>query len=154
MKKAINERFGWLGSEILSSNIDLDNTNIPESYCKFLQFSNGGTINNASIYTNSEGKIIHETISRFMSYEEFVTNDYLEVKFEFFENDLEALECIKALYKRYSVFCSTDSNALFAFDKSPESFGEVYYLDLDNFPFLGYKIFQNFDEFLDNITIQ
>jgi hypothetical protein len=150
----INERFNWIDLSINPLNIGKDSSIIPESYYTLLQFSNGATINFATIDINVKGVIVTEAISRFMSYEELITNDYLEIKLKFFEDDLEVSECIKLLCERFCVFCSSDiGNTMFAFDKFEESFGNVYYLDLDNFPYLAYKIFENFEEFLDNIVV-
>jgi hypothetical protein len=136
-----------------------DYTTISESYWAFLAFTNGTTIDNAAIKFDINNRMFEDVLCNFMSYEELLSNDYLEVKLDFFEEDseigkerdIEAWDNIKSLSDRYRVFCSGSQNSLFAFDINTKNLGEVYYLDLDNFPFMAYKIFKNFEEFVMNL---
>ena len=130
-----------------------DFANIPSQYAYFLEYTNGGRIENATILINVNNEVTIEYLDTFMSLEQLLNNEYLLGYLDYLESD-EYLMC-KNIIGAYKVFCSTmDSNTFFAFRVKEEIKNDIYFIDLNGYPFKVYHVFQDFQSFIDKISVE
>ncbi|WP_273215126.1 SMI1/KNR4 family protein [Runella zeae] len=132
---------------------NIEFTNIPSQYDCFLGYTDGGRVENATILIDLQTEVIIEYLDVFMSFEQLISNEYLLGYLNYLESD-EYLMC-RNIIDTYKVFCSTMSpNTFFAFRIKEETENDVYFLDFNEYPFEVYHVFQDFQTFMDKISVK